>query len=168
MKADMRSVTSGISARNFDTARNSAYLRLDYTNLQAYLEQLGAAGVLIKAIQSVFGGEYGQKIHRQSCLNFILFAKLTRGKSRIVYFGANNAERYAIAEGNEAIAQRLRGDLIAAGGAVLGGMSFTALKKGADGRYVLSFGNTTRTHDAVVLAIPATVIRARVRLDANL
>ena len=77
----------------------------------------------------MFGGEYGQEIHRQSCLNFVLFAKLTRSKSRIVYFGANNAERYAIAEGNEALAQRLRDDLAAAGGVVRGGMSLTALKK---------------------------------------
>lgn len=168
MKQDMRSVTSGISARNFDPAPNSADLRLDNTNLQDYLEQLGAADILIKAIQSVFGGEYGQEIHLQSCLNFILFAKLTRSKSRIVYFGANNAERYAVAEGNEAIANRLRDDLVAAGGTVQGGMSLTALKKAADGRYVLTFGKTTRTHDAVVLAIPATVIRARVTLDANL
>ena len=47
-------------------------------------------------------------------------------------------------------------------------MSLTALKKAADGRYVLGFGNTTRTDNGVVLALPATVIRARVRLDANL
>jgi monoamine oxidase len=58
---------------------------------------------------------------------------------------------------------------VAAGGGVRGGTSLTALKKAADGRYVLTFeGGTTSTHDAVVLAIPATVIRARVTLDANL
>jgi monoamine oxidase len=169
MKGDMRSVTSGISARNYDPALGSADRRLDHTNLQEYLEQIGAAGVFIKAIQSVFGGEYGQEIHRQSCLNFILFAKLTRSKSRIAYFGANNAERYAIAEGSEALAQNLRDDFIAAGGVVRGGMSLTALKKRADGRYMLTFeGGTTSIHDAVVVAIPATVIRARVTLDANL
>jgi monoamine oxidase len=169
MKEDMRSVTSGISARNFDMAPDSADRRLDNTNLQEYLEQIGSADVFIKAIQSVFGGEYGQEIHLQSCLNFILFAKLTRSRSRIVYFGANNAERYAIAEGSEALAQRLRDDLVAAGGVVQGGMSLTALKKAADGRYVLTFGGgTTSMHDAVVLAIPATVIRARVTLDATL
>jgi monoamine oxidase len=168
MKKDMRSVTSDISARNFDPAPNSADRRLDNTNLQAYLEQLDAADVLIKAIQSVFGGEYGQEIHLQSCLNFILFAKLTRSRSRIVYFGANNAERYAIAEGNEALATGLRDDLVATGGAVQGGMSLTALSKAADGRFVLTFGTTTRSHDAVVLAIPATVIRARVALDISL
>ena len=169
MKEDMRSMTSGISARNFDSAPNSADRRLDNTNLQEYLEQIGSGDVFIKAIQSVFGGEYGQEIHLQSCLNFILFAKLTRSRSRIVYFGANNAERYAIAEGSEALAQRLRDDLVAAGGVVQGGMSLTALKKAADGRYVLTFGGaTTSMHDAVVLAIPATVIRARVTLDATL
>jgi monoamine oxidase len=169
MREDMRSVTSGINARNFDSAENSADRRLDNTNLQEYLEQIGAPDVLTKAIQSVFGGEYGQKIHLQSCLNFILFAKLTRSKSRIVYFGANNAERYAIAEGSEALAQALRDDLVAAGGIVHGGMNLTALRKAADGRYVLTFGErTTSTHDAVVLAIPATVIRARVTLDPNL
>jgi monoamine oxidase len=169
MKGDMRSVTSGISARHFDSATNSADQRLDHTNLQEYLEHIGASDVFIKAIQSVFGGEYGQEIHRQSCLNFILFAKLTRSKSRIVYFGANNAERYAIAEGCEALAEGLRDDLVAAGGVVQGGMSLTALRKTTDGRYVLTFGaGTTSTHDAVVLAIPATVIRERVTLDTNL
>ena len=169
MKKDMRSVTSGISARNFDSAPNSADRRLDNTNLQEYLEQIGAANVFIKAIQSVFGGEYGQEIHKQSCLNFILFAKLTRSKSRIVYFGANNAERYTIAEGSDALAQRLRDDFVAAGGFVQGGMNLTALKKAADGRYVLTFeGGTTSIHDGVVLAIPATVIRERVTLDETL
>jgi hypothetical protein len=83
IKEDMRSVTSGISARNFDPARNSADRRLDYTNLQEYLEQLGAADVLIKAIQSVFRGEYWPEIHLQSCLNFILVAKLTRSKNQV-------------------------------------------------------------------------------------
>ncbi|HEX2445127.1 MAG TPA: FAD-dependent oxidoreductase [Vicinamibacterales bacterium] len=169
MKADMRSVTSGISARNFEPAPGSADRRLDNTNLQEYLEQLGAADVLLKAIQSVFGGEYGQEIHLQSCLNFVLFAKLTRSKSRIVYFGANNAERYAIAEGNEALARRLRDELVAAGGSVQGRRTLVALKKATDGRYQLTFGDkTTATHDAVVLAIPATVIRDRVTLDGNL
>ena len=97
-----------------------------------------------KAIQSVFGGEYGQAIHLQSCLNFILFAKLTRSKSRIVYFGANNSERYAIAEGNDALAQRLRDELVAAGGRVQGGMPLVALKKATDGRYQLTFGDKRR------------------------
>jgi monoamine oxidase len=169
MKADMRSVTSGISARNFDLAPGSADRRLDNANLQEYLEQLGAADVLLKAIQSVFGGEYGQEIHLQSCLNFVLFAKLTRSKSRIVYFGANNAERYAIAEGNEALARRLRDELVAAGGSVQGRRTLVALKKATDGRYQLTFGDkTTATPDAVVLAIPTTVIRDRVTLDGNL
>ena len=169
MKKDMRSITSGISATNFDATPNSADQRLDHTNLQEYLEQLGASDLFIKTIQSVFGGEYGQEIHKQSCLNFILFAKLTRAKSRIVYFGANNAERYAIAEGSDAPARRLRDDLVAAGSGVENGMSLTALSKATDGRFVLTFkGQTTAVHDAVVLAIPATVIRDRVALDPNL
>ena len=169
MKADMRSVTSGISARNYDPSPGSADRRLDNTNLQEYLEQIGASGVFIKAIQSVFGGEYGREIHLQSCLNFILFAKLTRSKSRIDYFGANNAERYAIAEGSEALAYYLRDDLIDAGGIVQAGMRLTALKKATDGRYVLTFeGGATAIHDAVVVAIPATVLRTGVTLDASL
>ena len=169
MKKDMRAVTSGISARNFDPAPNSADRRLDNTNLQEYLEQIGAPELFINAIRSVFGGEYGQEIHRQSCLNFILFAKLTRSRSRLVYFGANNVERYAIAEGNEALAQGLRDDVVAAGGLVHHGMPLMALRKDTDGRYLLTFQDgSTSAHDAVVLAIPATVIRDRVALDANL
>ena len=169
MKKDVNAITSGISAKNFDSTPGSADLTLDYMNLQDYLEnRVGADPVFTKAIGSVFGGEYGQEIHLQSCLNFILFAKLTRAKSRIVYFAANNAERYAIAEGNEAFAKGLRDDLVAAGGTVAGGMFLTGLSKGNDGRYVLSFGGTKRTHDAVVLAIPATIIRSKVKLDSNL
>ena len=83
-------------------------------------------------------------------------------------FGANNAERYAVAEGNEAFARGLRDDLVDAGDSVEGGMTLTALRRRTDGRYVLSFGETQRTHDAVVLAIPATVIRAKVAPDASL
>src|SRR5262245_53129171 len=169
MKQDLRSVTSNISAKHFDPAPGRADVRLDNTNLQEYLQQRGADDVFIKALQSVFGGEYGQPIHLQSCLNFILFAKLTRSRSRIVYFGANNAERYAVAEGNEAFAMGLRDDLLDAGGSVEGGMTLIALRKRTDGRYVVSFENgTQRTHDAVVLAIPATVIRATVALDSSL
>jgi len=169
MRQDLRSVTADIGARNFDATPGSTDLRLDNTTLQAYLEQIGADPLFTKAIQSVFGGEYGQEIDRQSCLNFILFAKLTRSKSRIVYFGANNAERYAIAEGNEAIARGLRDDFVAAGGVLADGMDLVALRKASDGRYVLSFaGQKERTHDAVVLAIPATVIRSRVTHASNL
>jgi monoamine oxidase len=169
MKKDMRAVTSGIGARHFDPAPDSADRRLDNTSLQEYLEQIDAPDVLVKAIQSVFGGEYGQEIHRQSCLNFILFAKLTRSRSRIVYFAANNAERYAIAEGNETLARRLRDEVVAAGGLVQPAMALTALKRETDGRYLLTFRNgASSAHDAVVLAIPATVLRARVALDATL
>lgn len=84
-------------------------------------------------------------------MNFILFAKLARSRSRIVYFGANNAERYAIAEGNETLARRLRDDVVGAGGLVRGGRVLTALRKETDGRYLLTFDSgTASTHDAVV------------------
>ena len=170
MKEDMRSMTCSMGARLRFGAKQRRPAARQHQTSKSTSSKTGLGDVFIKAIQSVFGGEYGQEIHLQSCLNFILFAKLTRSRSRIVYFGANNAERYAIAPRNtEALAQRLRDNLVAAGGVVQGGMSLTALKKAADGRYVLTFGGaTTSMHDAVVLAIPATVIRARVTLDATL
>jgi Flavin containing amine oxidoreductase len=47
-------------------------------------------------------------------------------------------------------------------------MNLSAVRKAPDGRIVLTFGQTERTHDAVVLAIPATVIRDHVALQSNL
>lgn len=163
MASDVRSLTSGLNARIPFTARDE---ELDFTNLDEYLVSIGSDPLLLKAIRSVFGGEYGQAIDRQSCLNFIFFAKLSRSQSRIVYFGANNAERYAIVEGNDAIAKGLEADLTSP---VQFGMDLRAIRQADDGRFVLTFGKKTeRLHHAVVLAIPATVIRSRVDLHANL
>jgi hypothetical protein len=60
--------------------------RLDTTNLEEYLVSIGADPVLVKAIQSVYGGEYAQPIHLQSCLNLLLFVKLSRSP-HIHWFG---------------------------------------------------------------------------------
>src|SRR5262249_34334029 len=162
MDQDARSVTAGLNARLPFTSDDR---RLDTTNLEEYLVQIGADPVLVKALQSVFGGEYGQPIHLQSCLNFLLFAKLSRSR-HVHWFGATNAERFTIVEGNDAIAKGLADGL--APGQIQSGMDLAAVRKATDGRIVLTFGQTERTHDAVVLAIPATVIRKRVALHSNL
>jgi monoamine oxidase len=163
MERDSRLVTAGLNARLPFTPDDR---RLDTTNLEAYLVSIGADPVLVKAIQSVYGGEYGQPIHLQSGLNFLLFVKLSRSR-HIHWFGATNAERFTTIEGNDAIAKGLADGL--ADGQIQFGMDLSGVRKASDGRIALTFGNKTeRTHDAVVLAIPATVIRSRVALHLNL
>jgi monoamine oxidase len=163
MQRDARLVTSDLNARSPFTAADR---RLDTTNLEAYLVSIGSDALLVKAIRSVFGGEYGQPIHLQSCLNFLLFVKLSRSR-HIHWFGATNAERFTVVEGNDAIARGLAGDLQP--GQIQFGMNLKAVRKATDGRIALTFEpQTERTHDAVVLAIPATVIRSRVSLHPNL
>ena len=114
---------------------------------------------------SHYGGEYGQPIHLQSCLNLLLFVKLSRSP-HIHWFGATNAERFTIIADNDAIAKGLADGLGV--GQIQFRMNLSAVRKAPDGRIVLTFGQTERTHDAVVLAIPATVIRDRVALHSNL
>jgi monoamine oxidase len=103
MHQDARTVIAGLNARLAFTSNDR---RLDTTNLEEYLVSIGADPVLVKAIQSVYGGEYGQPIHLQSCLNLLLFVKLSRSP-HIHWFGATNAERFTIIEDNDAIAKGL-------------------------------------------------------------
>jgi monoamine oxidase len=140
---------------------------LDLTNLREYLETRGA-GDLIKAVIDVaYTIEYGLEIDRQNCLNFLLFIHADR-RSRFLPFGVFSDERYHVIGGNQQIPAALAAGL---GGQIRYGLKLQRARKTPAGRVELTLrrgsSTITATHDAVVFAIPFSVLR-EVELDASL
>ena len=140
---------------------------LDRTNLREYLDTRGA-GPLIKAVIDVaYTIEYGLEIEQQNCLNFLLFIHADR-RSKFMPFGVFSDERYHVIGGNQQIPAGLAAGLA---GQIRYGMTLQRVRKTAAGRVELSLrrgsSTVTATHDAVVLAIPFSVLRD-VALDASL
>ncbi len=162
MRDDLRTVGSPTADRF-----TPADAVLDHTNLSEYLETRGA-GDLIKAVIDVaYTIEYGLETDRQSCLNFLFFIHADR-RSKFTPFGVFSDERYHVIGGNQQIAAGLAAGL---GGQVRYGMTLHRARKTPAGRVELTLqvGSSTvsRTHDAVVFAIPFSVLRD-VELDASL
>jgi monoamine oxidase len=145
---------------------------LDRTSLLAYLEghnraQAAAGPIAIAAIAEAYVAEYGLEPDRQSCLNFLLFIHADR-RSKFTPFGVFSDERYHVVEGNDRIVEGLTRALRRP---VEGDMLLLAVRRTSRGAIELTFdtagGIVSRTHDAVVLAMPFSTLRD-VTLDANL
>jgi monoamine oxidase len=140
---------------------------LDRRNLLEYIESTGAPPLAFKALKQAYMAEYGLELEEQSALNFLLFVDF-KGGSHFDPYGGISDERYHIVEGNDAIigglAERVKD---------LAQLSMTLRKvartpAGGVELTLESEGRTvTRTHEAVVLAIPFTVLR-EVELDPSL
>lgn len=168
MRADLRAISSEITV---DTHTN-ADVALDRTSLAEYLDGRNATGakagpIAREAIRQAYIAEYGLEIEQQSCLNFLLFIHADR-RSKFKPFGVFSDERYHVVDGNDRITTGLAGLLDADPEF---GVRLTAVRRTSGGRVELTFRDSsrtiTRTHDAVVLAIPFTVLRG-VELDASL
>lgn len=89
-------------------------------------------------------------------------------RSKFTPFGIFSDERYHIVEGNDKVVQGLGNELK---GQINLGMRLVRVRKNSTNRIELTFNNgsktTTVVYDAVVLAIPFTVLR-EVELDASL
>jgi monoamine oxidase len=145
---------------------------LDRTSLLAYLEgdnraQAAAGPIAMAAIAEAYVAEFGLEPDRQSCLNFLLFIHADR-RSKFTPFGVFSDERYHIVEGNHRIVEGLTRALRRP---VEGDMLLLAVRRTSRGGIELVFdtpgGIVSRTHDAVVLAMPFSTLRD-VTLDANL
>ena len=139
---------------------------LDRTSLKEYLETRGAGNLIKAVIDVAYTIEYGREIDRQSCLNFLFFIHADR-RSKFTPFGVSD-ERYHVIGGNQQIPAGLAARL---GGQIRYGMTLQRARKTPAGRVELTFrhGSSTVsvTHDAVVFAIPFSVLRD-VQLDAGL
>ncbi|KJH70322.1 flavin monoamine oxidase family protein [Aliterella atlantica] len=163
MRADLLKLSSAPTADN----HTSADVALDNISLLEYLETRQAGSVVKAAISAAYMAEYGLELYEQSCLNFLLFIHADK-RSKFKPFGVFSDERYHIVEGNEKIAQGLASQLP---GQINLGMRLVKVRKNASSRIELTFANGAKTtsvaYDAVVLAIPFTVLR-QVELDTNL
>jgi len=163
MRADLRTLSKAPTADN----HTNADVVLDNMNLLDYLETRKAGDVIKAAINATYQAEFGIELHEQSCLNFLLFIHADK-RSKFTPFGIFSDERYHIVEGNDKVVQGLGNELK---GQINLGMRLVRVRKNSMNRIELTFNNgsktTTVVYDAVVLAIPFTVLR-EVELDASL
>jgi monoamine oxidase len=168
MRLDLRRLSNEISALSHTDADEA----LDRTSLLAYLEGANGAarpaGPIAKAaIAEAYVAEYGLEPDEQSCLNFLLFIHADR-RSKFTPFGVFSDERYHVVNGNDRIVEGLTRALVRP---IEYGMNLVAVRHTPSGALQLTFDRNgtvvSRTHDAVVLAIPFTTLRS-VDLHANL
>ncbi|HYH96648.1 NAD(P)/FAD-dependent oxidoreductase [Hyalangium sp.] len=162
MRPDLQAL-SGAPSADVHTPVDRQY---DLIDLRTYLETRGAGPVVKAAIIAAYEAEYGLAAHQQSCLNFLFFIRANR-RSRFEPFGVSD-ERYHLVGGNQQIPRELAARLP---GQLRHGERLEAARKTAAGAIELTFrrGSTsiTATYDAVVFAVPFTVLR-RVSLDVSL
>jgi monoamine oxidase len=161
MQGDLHAITGSAT---FDR-HNDADVALDRTDLATYLATRTTGHPLVEAVlNEAFLAEYGLETWQQSTLNFLGFMRLNR-QSKFEPFGVSD-ERFHLIDGNDGIVRGLAAKLR---GPVVTGAALTRLGRTAAGAYQLYFNGSSRpeTADAVVLAIPFTVLR-QVVLDAAL
>jgi monoamine oxidase len=162
MRADLQRLSNAPTADAF----NAFDAELDRMTAAEYLETRGAGALLTAVLGEAYVGEYGRELDDQSCLNLLLFVKVDK-RSRFMPFGVSD-ERYHLVDGNDAIAHGIAARLLKP---VEHGLFLVRVRRISDGRIELTFrqGNRTvvRSHEAVVLAMPFTVLRT-IDLDASL
>ncbi len=131
---------------------------LDLMPLSAYLESRGASPLIRAVLDTAYTIEFGREIEHQSALTMLLYIGTRRSRS-FKPFGSSD-ERFHIVEGNDAVPRALAAGLAEP---VQAQHRLVAVACHADGRVRLSFdtpaGPRDSDHDAVVLAIPAPMMR---------
>ncbi|WP_323389271.1 flavin monoamine oxidase family protein [Myxococcus qinghaiensis] len=140
--------------------------RFDLMDLVTYLEARNAGPLVKAAIIATYEAEYGRAADELSCLN-LLFLIRTEQCRRFEPYGESD-ERYRLLGGNQQVPRELAARLP---GQVRQGERLESVRKTPAGALALTLrrGSTsyTATYDAVVLAVPFTVLR-RVELEASL
>jgi monoamine oxidase len=163
IRPDLTQLSSEVTAQSF-TEFDRAF---DFTDLATYLDQKDAGDIVRAIIDVAYTTEYGCEISALSSLAFLFFIHIDK-RSKFTPFGVFSDERYHVIGGNQQIPQMIAERLT---GAVELEAKLLAARKLSDGRIQLTFeqsGSTfTVAHDAVVFAIPFTMLR-EVALDASL
>lgn len=162
MRADLRAI--GAPTADAFTPDDE---RLDRMSLAEYFDTRRPGALIRKVLEAAYTIEYGVEPSAQSALAFLQFIHADR-RSRFKPFGIFSDERYHVVEGNQSIPVRLAARL---NRAPTLGHRLVWVRKLASGRVELTFRSGSRTvtasHEAVVLALPAPVLRG-VELDASL
>lgn len=139
----------------------------DLMSLDDYLTLHGAGGMLRKVIGSAYAAEYGAGIDELSAIGFMRFVHGDK-RGKFAQVGAFGGEGFHVVDGNDRIATELAARISAP---VQVGHRLVAMRKLAGGKVRLSFDVGGRRvqadHDAVVLALPFSVLRD-VQLDPTL
>jgi monoamine oxidase len=162
MRADLQT----LSAAPTFFSHSAADVALDHLSIREYLVTRGASPLLTEVICETYEAEYGLAAENQSCFNLLYFIRVNR-QSNFEPFGVSD-ERYHLVDGNEGVPNALAARL---GSAVRYGERLESARKTAAGAIELTFRafnrSVTNTYDAVVFAIPFSVLRT-VNLDASL
>lgn len=162
MRADLRSVGEPTAASHTEED-----IALDRTSIREYLASRGAGTVIRHVIDVAYTIEYGLDADRLSALSFLNFIHADR-RSKFKPWGVFSDERYHVVGGNDQIAKNLADRLP---GQIQYGRRLVKVARRPDGRVELTLDESGRTrvvtHDAVVIAIPFSVLRG-VQLDSSL
>ncbi len=161
MQRDLHAISGAATFHS----HNDADVSFDQMDLASYFAARTPGLPLIEALlNEAYLAEYGLETSNQSTLNFLGVMRLNK-RSKFQPFGASD-ERYHLLDGNDGIVQGLANRIR---GPILTGARLTKLARAASGRYLLNFNGSSapETADAVVLAIPFTVLR-QVVLDPSL
>jgi monoamine oxidase len=132
--------------------------KLDYTSLDAYLDQIGSDGVNQALLQVAFVTEYGADANRQSALNLLLLIQ-PMSQREVDLLGSSD-ERYTIRGGNAQIVERLAAHLP---GRIQVGRQLMAIRTQGRG-YQLTFHTSNGpglevVADLVLLTLPFSALR---------
>src|SRR5215213_7503411 len=149
---------------NLSTQRGRELDRMSIADwIQAYVPG-GLRSRLGQLLDVAYNIEYGGESSVQSSLN-MLYLLAYSGQGQLRIFGPSN-EKYHVVGGNDQIPARLASALA---GPITLGSELVAIRRNADGSWVLSFqqGLTTRTvtADRVVIAIPFSILRSSVDIS---
>ncbi len=154
IQLDMGALPEDISA-----GATGSVAELDRMSLEEYLDKRGVTGWLRDLIIVAYVSEFGLDAGRQSCLNLLTLVSFDTAGGRFQVFGDSD-ERFRIEGGNQALtdamAAKYERDLIL-------NHRLEAVAEDGEG-FKLSFqgpvGAVERSFDAVVLALPFTLLRA--------
>lgn len=137
--------------------QNTEAAAIDNLSIAAYLDQIGASGLIKKLLSVAYLTEYGLEIEEQTCLN-LLYLISTDTSEGFDIFGESD-ERYKIVGGNQKITDQIANQLDSP---VYTNHKLTAIKNFEQG-YTLEFdagGNLVEVYaDYVVLTVPFTMLR---------
>lgn len=163
--AELNPVYHRIARDKKHMKRTRCEAKFDRMSMAEYLQQLPISPWMRTLIEAAFIGENGREAGEQSALN--LLGVFATEKNKFTPFGESD-ERFKVIGGNDQIPRRLAEKLE---GQIRFGHKLMAVKEKSNGSITLSFSDDGKTveesFDAVVLAIPFTVLR-EVHLDLEL
>jgi monoamine oxidase len=157
-----QAVHSDLSAASYPTTHlisTDAGRALDNMSIAQWIETRVPGGRRSKfgqLLDVVYDIEFGAPCTDQSALNMLYLLGYI-GQGRLRFFGKSN-EKYHVQGGNDRIVSELATRLE---GQIRTGWALTAIRRSGSG-YELSFGTRKVSADRVVLAIPFSIMRAKV------